>query len=61
MSEIGANISDLICLSVVCLLSALNVFENKKGIIKTVVSSSVININEMDVIFFGMITTSGNG
>lgn len=61
MSEIGANISDLICLSVVCLLSALNVFENKKGIIKIVVSSSVININEMDVIFFGMITTSGNG
>ena len=61
MSEIGANISDLICLSVVCLLSASNVFENKKGIIKIVVSSSVININEMDVIFFGMITTSGNG
>ena len=47
--------------SVVCLLFTLNVFENKKGIIKIVVCSSVIDINQMDVIFFGMITTSGKG
>ena len=29
-------------------------FENKKGIIKILVHSSVIDINQMDVIFFQM-------
>ena len=47
--------------SVVCLLFTLKVFENKEGIIKIIVCSSVIDINQMDVIFFGMITTSGKG
>ena len=36
----------------------LNVFENKKGIIKILVYGSVIDINQMDVIFFATIVTS---
>ena len=34
----------------------LNVFENKKGIIKILVYSSVIDINQMEVIFVTIIT-----
>ena len=43
--------------SVVCLsFTILNTFENKKGIIKILVYSSVIDIyNQMDVIFFTII------
>ena len=48
--------------SVVCLsFTTLHVFENKKGIIKILVYSSVIDNNQMDVIFFALIITSGFG
>ena len=41
---------------VVCLsFTILNVFENKKGIIKILVYSSVIDINRNNVIFFAII------
>ena len=46
--------------SMVCLsFTTLKVFENKKGIIKSQVYSSVIDINQMDVIFSAIIITSG--
>jgi len=46
--------------SVVYLSFAIfNTFDNKKGVIKIVVYSSVIDINQMDVILFAMIITSG--
>ena len=38
--------------------TVLDVLENKKGIIKILVYSSVIDINQMDVIF-AIITTNG--
>ena len=42
-----------------CLLfTTLNVFENKKCIIKILVYRSVIDINQLDVIFFAIIITS---
>ena len=48
--------------SVVCVsLFTLHVFENKKGIIKILVYSSVIDNNQMDVIFFALTITSGFG
>ena len=37
----------------------LSTFENRKGVIKIVVYSSVIDINHLDVILFAMIITSG--
>ena len=41
---------------VVCLsFTILNVFENKIGIIKILVYSSVIDINRINVIFFAII------
>ena len=44
--------------SFVCLFfTILKVFETKKGVIKILVYSSVIDINEMDVIFFAIIIT----
>ena len=45
----------MVCLS----FTTLKVFENKKGIIKSQVYSSVIDINQMDVIFSAIIITSG--
>ena len=36
--------------------TVLNVFENKKGIIKILVYSSAIDINQMEVIFATIIT-----
>ena len=49
--------------SVVCLsFTVLNTFENKKGIIKILVYSSVIDIyNQMDVIFFTIILVITSG
>ena len=49
--------------SVVCLsFTILNTFENKKGIIKILVYSSVIDIyNQMDVIFFTIILVITSG
>ena len=47
--------SSMVCLS----FTTLKVFENKKGIIKSQVYSSVIDINQMDVIFSAIIITSG--
>ena len=45
--------------SVVCLsFTILDVLKKRKGIIKILVYSSVIDINQMDVIF-AIITTSG--
>ena len=42
---------------VVCFsFTTLNIFENKKGIIKILVYSSVIDINEMEVIFATIMT-----
>ena len=42
--------------SFVCLFfTILKVFENKKDVIKILVYSSVIDINQMDVIFFAII------
>ena len=42
------------CLS----FTTLNVIENKKCIIKILVYRSVIDINQLDVIFFAIIITS---
>ena len=49
--------------SVVCLsFTILNTFENKKGIIKILVYSSIIDIyNQMDVIFFTIILVITSG
>ena len=49
--------------SVVCLsFTILNTFENKKGIIKILVYSSVIDIyNQMDVFFFTIILVITSG
>ena len=42
---------------VVCFsFTTLNIFENKKGIIKILFYSSVIDINEMEVIFATIMT-----
>ena len=38
--------------------SLLNVSENKNGIIESLFYSTVIDINQMDVIFFAMIITN---
>ena len=49
--------------SVVCLsFTILSTFENKKGIIKILIYSSVIDIyNQMDVIFFTIILVITSG
>ena len=49
--------------SVVCLsFTILNTFENKKGIFKILIYSSVIDIyNQMDVIFFTIILVITSG
>ena len=45
--------------SVVCFsFTILNIFENEKGIIKILVYSSVIDINQMEGIFATIITGS---
>ena len=45
--------------SVCCLSFAiLNTFEDKKGIIKILVTNSAIDINQIDVILFAIIVTS---
>ena len=46
--------SSIVCLS----FTILDVLKKRKGIIKILVYSSVIDINQMDVIF-AIITTSG--
>ena len=38
----------------------LNTFDNKKGVIKIVVYSSVIDINQMDVILFARLQAAWN-
>ena len=55
--------SKMLSSSVVCLsFTVLNTFENKKGIIKILVYSSVIDIyNQMDVIFFTIILVITSG
>ena len=43
---------------VVCLsFKILNTFENEKGIVKILVNSFVIDIHQIDMIFFAIITT----
>ena len=45
---------------VVCLsFTILNVSENKKGVIKILVYSSVIDVNWINVIFFAIIIITG--
>ena len=44
--------SSIVCFS----LTILNVFENKKGTIKILVYSSVIDINQIEVIFATIMT-----
>ena len=47
---------------VVCLsFKILNTFENEKGIVKILVNSFVIDIHQIDMIFFAIITTRGSG
>ena len=47
-------------LSVICLpFTILNTFENKKGVIKTLVYSSVIDINQIGLMFCSIIITGG--
>ena len=51
-SKIPMLSSLIVCFS----LTILNVFENKKGIIKILVYSSVIDINQIEVIFATIMT-----
>ena len=47
---------------VVCLsFKILNTFENEKGIVKILVNSFVIDIHQIDMIFFAIITTRRSG
>ena len=47
---------------VVCLsFKILNTFENEKGIVKILVNSFVIDIHQIHMIFFAIITTRGSG